>query len=64
MVRIFEPRELIISPNPPDQARANRELADRHCDKGEARGEIVSGACNQPDSRSILPRQNAKAVML
>src|SRR5437588_7886098 len=46
-----------------DQTRANRELANRHCDKGEASRKIVSGAGNQPHARTIPPRQNAEAVM-
>ncbi len=47
-----------------DQAGANRELAQRHCDKGEARREIVSGARYQPHARSIAARENPEAVML
>jgi hypothetical protein len=45
-----------------DQARPNRELADRHRDKGKARREIVSSACNQPYAGTIAAGQNAKAI--
>jgi hypothetical protein len=41
-----------------------RKLADCHCDKREARREIVSSARNQPHAGTVLPRQNAEAVML
>ena len=47
-----------------DQAGANRKLAHGHCDEREARREIVSGACNEPHSRTVAPRQDAEAIVL
>jgi len=47
-----------------DQARMNRQLAHRHCDKGEARREIVSGAGNQPHACTVTPSENAEVIML
>jgi hypothetical protein len=48
----------------PHRRSGNGELAERHRDKGKARREIVSGASNQSNASSILPCQNAEAVML
>jgi len=42
----------------------NRQLAHRHCDKGEARREIVSGAGNQPHACTVTPSENAEVIML
>jgi hypothetical protein len=46
-----------------DQAGANRQLAHGHSDERKARREIVSGASNQANARTIAPRQNAEAVV-
>ena len=46
-----------------DQAGPHWELADRRCDKGNARGEVVSVSSKQPHSRTIAPGENTKAVV-
>ena len=40
-----------------------RLAARNQADKGEPRREIVSGACNEPHSRTIPARENAKAIV-
>jgi hypothetical protein len=64
--QIKDRKALLVTDNrfPVDQARADRELAHRHCDEGKARREVVTGACNQPHARTIPPRQDAEAIML
>jgi len=46
-----------------DQTGSNRELAHRHCDKGEPMRELVSVPGYQPHARTVPPRENTKAVM-
>jgi hypothetical protein len=45
-------------------SRSEPGACQRHCDKGEARREIVSGVRYQPHARSIAARENPEAVML
>jgi hypothetical protein len=47
-----------------DQARPHAQRFDGHRDEGKAACEVIPVTGNQPNSRTIPPRQNAEAVML
>jgi len=47
-----------------DQARTNRQGVHRRCHIGEACGEVVAIAGDEPDTAGISPRDDAEAVVL
>jgi hypothetical protein len=47
-----------------NQERVGGQRRNRFCRDREAECKIVAGASNEPNARTIAPRQNAETVML